>query len=164
MSGNRIVLEIPPTGTRTTIEEPKSSSLDVAIGALFLILILPVMSLSLRELTDIADSLEYGADMIDMVNSLIYSLTTVSILLVLGLYYLGAIRTRVAKVASGLTLVFLSVVNVLCRVGDFSREIQRNGEWGWDGSMFEYLSWSSTHERIELALLGAIVGLLIMKK
>ena len=150
--------------TRTTIEEPKSSSLDVAIGALFLILILPVMSLSLRELTDIADSLEYGADMIDMVNSLIYSLTTVSILLVLGLYYLGAIRTRVAKVASGLTLVFLSVVNVLCRVGDFSREIQRNGEWGWDGSMFEYLSWPSTHERIELALLGAIVGLLIMKK
>ena len=124
------MLEIPPTGTRTTIEEPKSSSLDVAIGALFLILILPVMSLSLRELTDIADSLEYGADMIDMVNSLIYSLTTVSILLVLGLYYLGAIRTRVAKVASGLTLVFLSVVNVLCRVGDFSREIQRNGEWG----------------------------------
>jgi len=164
VSGNRIVLEIPPTGTRTTIEEPKSSSLDVAIGALFLILILPVMSLSLRELTDIADSLEYGADMIDMVNSLIYSLTTVSILLVLGLYYLGAIRTRVAKVASGLTLVFLSVVNVLCRVGDFSREIQRNGEWGWDGSMFEYLSWPSTHERIELALLGAIVGLLIMKK
>ena len=102
--------------------------------------------------------------MIDMVNSMIYSLTTVSILLVLGLYYLGAIRTRVAKVASGLTLVFLSVVNVLCRVGDFSREIQRNGEWGWDGSMFEYLSWPSTHERIELALLGAIVGLLIMRK
>ena len=30
--------------------------------------------------------------------------------------------------------------------------------------MFEYLSWPSTHERIELALLGAIVGLLIMKK
>ena len=158
------MLEIPPTGTRTTIEEPKSSSLDVAIGALFLILILPVMSLSLRELTDIADSLEYGADMIDVVNSLIYSLTTVSILLVLGLYYLGAIRTRVAKVASGLTLVFLSVVNILCRIGDFSREIQRNREWGWDGSMFEYLSWPSTHERIELALLGAIVGLLIMKK
>ena len=158
------MLEIPPTGTRTTIEEPKSSSLDVAIGALFLILILPVMSLSLRELTDIADSLEYGADMIDMVNSLIYSLTTISILLVLGLYYLGGIKTRVAKVASGLTLIFLSMVNILCRVGDFSRELQRNREWGWVGSMFEYLSWPSTHERIELAFLGAIVGLLIMKK
>ena len=158
------MLEIPPTGSRTTTEESKSSSVDVAIGALFLILILPVIALSMRDLADVADSLEYGADMIDMVNSLIYSLTTVSILLVLGLYYLGAIRTRVAKVASGLTLVFLSVVNVLCRVGDFSREIQRNGDWGWDGSMFEYLSWPSTHERIELALLGAIVGLLIMKK
>ena len=164
MSDNRIVLEIPPTGSRTTTEEPKSSSVDVAIGALFLILILPVMSYSLRELTDVADSLEYGADMIDIVNSMIFSLTTVSILLVLGLYYLGAIRTRVAKVASGLTLVFLSVVNILCRIGDFSREIQRNREWGWDGSMSEYLSWPSTHERIELALLGAIVGLLIMKK
>ena len=158
------MLENPPTGSRTTTEEPKSSSVDVAIGALFLILILPVMSYSLRELTDVADSLEYGADMIDIVNSMIFSLTTVSILLVLGLYYLGAIRTRVAKVASGLTLVFLSVVNILCRIGDFSREIQRNREWGWDGSMSEYLSWPSTHERIELALLGAIVGLLIMKK
>ena len=164
MSNNSAVLEIPAAETQTTREERKPGSLDIAIGTLFLFLILPVISYSLRELTDVADSLEYGADMIDMANSMIYSLTTVSILLVLGLYYLGAIRTRVAKVASGLTLVFLSVVNVLCRVGDFSREIQRNGEWGWDGSMFEYLSWPSTHERIELALLGAIVGLLIMKK
>ena len=164
MSNNSAVLEIPAAETQTTREERKPGSLDIAIGTLFLFLILPVISYSLRELTDVADSLEYGADMIDMANSMIYSLTTVSILLVLGLYYLGAIRTRVAKVASGLTLVFLSVVNILCRIGDFSREIQRNREWGWDGSMFEYLSWPSTHERIELALLGAIVGLLIMKK
>ena len=164
MSNNSAVLEIPAAETQTTREERKPGSLDIAIGTLFLFLILPVISYSLRELTDAADSLEYGANMIDMANSMIYSLTTVSILLVLGLYYLGAIRTRVAKVASGLTLVFLSVVNILCRIGDFSREIQRNREWGWDGSMFEYLSWPSTHERIELALLGAIVGLLIMKK
>lgn len=164
MSDNRIVLEIPPVETHPTREEPKSSSLEMVIGAFFLILILPAISLSLRELTDVADSLEYGADMIDMVNSVIYSLTTISILLVLGLYHLGAIKTRVAKVASGLTLIFLSMVNILCRAGDFSRELQRNREWGFDGSIFEYLSWPSTHERIELALLGAIVGLLIMKK
>ena len=105
------MLEIPTTGTQGPREEPKSSSLDIAIGALFLILILPVISFSLRELTDIADSLEYGGDMIDMVNSMIYSLTTVSILLVLGLYYLGAIRTRVTKVASGLTLI-LSLIHI----------------------------------------------------
>ena len=158
------MLEIPTTGAQEPREEPRSSSLEIAVGALFLILILPVISFSLRELTDIADSLEYGGDMIDMVNSMIYSLTTVSILLVLGLYYLGAIRTRVAKVASGLTLIFLSIVNILCRIGDFSRELQRDREWGWDGSIFEYLSWPSTHERIELALLGAIVGLLMMRK
>ena len=102
--------------------------------------------------------------MIDIVNSMIYSLTTVSILLILGLYFLGAIKTRVTKVASGLTLIFLSLGNVLCRGGDFSRELQRNREWGGDGSLFEYLSWPSTHERIELALLGAILGLLIMKQ
>ena len=80
MSDNRIVLEIPPTGSRTTTEEPKSSSVDVAIGALFLILILPVIALSMRELADVADSLEYGADMIDIVNSMIYSLTTLSLI------------------------------------------------------------------------------------
>tara|TARA_S200000501_G_scaffold43593_1_gene35306 strand:- start:81 stop:557 length:477 start_codon:yes stop_codon:yes gene_type:complete len=158
------MLEIPTTGIQRPREEPRSSPLEIALGALFLLLVLPVISISLRELTDIADSLEYGGDMIDMVNSMIYSLTTVSILLVLGLYYLGAIRTRVTKVASGLTLIFLSMVNILCRIGDFGRELQRNREWGWDGSLFEYLSWPSTHERIELALLGAIVGLLIMRK
>ena len=158
------MLEIPTTGIQRPREEPRSSPLEIAVGALFLLLVLPVISISLRELTDIADSLEYGADMIDMLNSMIYSLTTVSILLVLGLYYLGTIRTRVAKVASGITLISISMVNILCRVGDFSWELQRNREWGWDGSIFEYLSWPSTHERIELALLGAIVGLLMMRK
>ena len=157
------MLEIPHWDTdnqrRTQIKPARCSN-----RGLFLILILPVIAFSLRELADVADSLEYGADMIDIVNSMIYSLTTVSILLILGLFFLGAIKTRVTKVASGLTLIFLSLVNVLCRVGDFSRELQRNREWGWDGSLFEYLSWPSTHERIELALLGAIVGLLIMKK
>tara|TARA_B100000212_G_C27328461_1_gene513466 strand:- start:111 stop:587 length:477 start_codon:yes stop_codon:yes gene_type:complete len=158
------VLEIPDVETHTPTEEHKSSPFDIAIGILLLLTILPVASFAMRELSDIADSLEYGADTIDILNSIIYSLTTVSILLVLGLYYLGAIKTKVAKVASGITLISISMVNVLCRIGDFSRELQRNREWGWDGSMFDYLSWPSTHERIELALLGAIVGLLIMKK
>tara|TARA_B100000214_G_scaffold373308_1_gene353378 strand:- start:1203 stop:1679 length:477 start_codon:yes stop_codon:yes gene_type:complete len=158
------VLEIPDVETHTPTEEHKSSPFDIAIGILLLLMILPVASFAMRELSDIADSLEYGADTIDILNSIIYSLTTVSILLVLGLYFLGAIKTKVAKVASGITLISISMVNVLCRIGDFSRELQRNREWGWDGSMFDYLSWPSTHERIELALLGAIVGLLIMKK
>ncbi len=158
------MLEIPDVETHTPTEEHKSSPFDIAIGILLLLTILPVASFAMRELSDIADSLEYGADTIDILNSIIYSLTTVSILLVLGLYYLGAIKTKVAKVASGITLISISMVNVLCRIGDFSRELQRNREWGWDGSMFDYLSWPSTHERIELALLGAIVGLLIMKK
>ena len=158
------MLEIPTAEAQTPIQEPKSSPLEIGIGVLFLLLILPVISISIRELTDISDSLEYGGDMIDMLNSMVYSLTTVSILLVVGLYYLGVIKTRAAKLVSGLTLISLSLVNILCRVVDFQRELQRNREWGWDGSMFEYLSWPSTHERIELALLGAIVALLIMKK
>ena len=158
------MLEIPVTETQTPSQEPKSSPLEIGIGALFLLVILPVISYSIRELTDITDSLEYGGDMIDILSSMVYSITTVSILLVLGLYYLGAIKTRAVKLVSGLTLISLSLVNILCRVVDFNRELQRNTEWGWDGSMFEYLSWPSTHERIELALLGAIVGILIMKK
>ena len=158
------MLEIPTAETQSPSKEAKSSPLEIGIGVLFLLLILPVISISIRELTDISDSLEYGGDMIDILNSMVYSFTTVSILLVLGLYYLGAIKTRAVKLVSGLTLISISLVNILCRVVDFNRELQRNREWGWDGSMFEYLSWPSTHERIELALLGAIVGLLIMKK
>ena len=71
------MLEIPTTGAQEPREELRSSSLEIALGALFLILILPVISFSLRELTDVADSFEYAADMIDMANSMIYSLTTV---------------------------------------------------------------------------------------
>ena len=69
------MLEIPTTGIQRPREEPRSSPLEIAVGALFLLLVLPVISISLRELTDIADSLEYGADMIDMLNSMIYTLS-----------------------------------------------------------------------------------------
>ena len=131
------MLEIPVTETQTPSQEPKSSPLEIGIGALFLLVILPVISYSIRELTDITDSLEYGGDMIDILNSMVYSITTVSILLVLGLYYLGAIKTRAVKLVSGLTLISISLVNILCRVVDFNRELQRNREWGWDGSLFE---------------------------
>ena len=71
MFDKRIVLEIPLAETQTKREEPKSSWLDITIGSLFLILVLPVMSYSLRELADVADSLEYGAYIVDMENSMI---------------------------------------------------------------------------------------------
>lgn len=156
------MLEIP-TGKR---EPPrrKTSPVDVAIGSLFLLLILPTISYSLGELIDIADSLEYGGEIADMRNSLIYSITTVSILLVLGLYYLGAIKTEGAKLASGWFLISLAILNILCRLQDFQEEIRIYRDYGGAPSVLEYLSWPSTHERIELVFLGAIIGLLIMKK
>ena len=155
------MLEIP-TGKR---EPPrrKTSPVDVAIGSLFLLLILPTISYSLGELIDIADSLEYGGEIADMRNSLIYSITTVSILLVLGLYYLGAIKTEGAKLASGWSLISLAILNILCRIQDFRDEIRMNQDWGWEPSALS-ISWPSTHERIELVFLGAVIGLLIMKK
>jgi len=140
------VLEIP-TGKR---EPPrrKTSPVDVAIGSLFLLLILPTISYSLGELIDIADSLEYGGEIADMRNSLIYSITTVSILLVLGLYYLGAIKTEGAKLASGWSLISLAILNILCRLQDFQEEIRIYRDYGGAPSVLEYLSWPSTHERI----------------
>lgn len=156
------MLEIP-TGKREPPRE-KTSPVEVGIGALFLLLILPTISYSLGELSDIADSLEYGGEVSDLRNSLIYSITTVSILLVLGLYYLGAIRSRGAKLASGWFLICLAILNILCRLQDFREEIRMNQDWGWEPSALEYLSWPSTHERIELVFLGAVIGILIMKR
>tara|TARA_B100000575_G_scaffold182382_1_gene146497 strand:- start:2892 stop:3362 length:471 start_codon:yes stop_codon:yes gene_type:complete len=156
------VLEVPQSRTEPPREE--TSPAEIAIGALFLLLILPTIAISLGELSDLADSLEYGGEVSDMRNSLIYSVTTVSILLVLGLYYLGAIKSRRSKLASGWSLVSLSLLNILCRLQDFREEIRTNQSFGWEFSGFEYLSWPSTHERIELVFLGAVIGLLIMKK
>ncbi len=151
---------------QSRIEPPRenTSPTEIALGVTFLLLILPTISISIGELSDVADSLEYGGEVSDMRNSLIYSVTTVSILLVLGLYYLGAIKSRRSKLASGWSLVFLSLLNVLCRLQDFREEIRMNQLSGWELSGLEYLVWPSTHERIELVFLGAVIGLLIMKK
>ena len=152
----------------STIPSPKaergSNPFEIVLGVFFLILVLPAISIALGELSQVADSLEYDGTAVDIRNSLIYSLTSIMTLLVLGLYYLGAIKTKIRKQAAGGTLVALALLNFLCRLGDFQRELQQNREWGWDGSILEYLSWSSTHERIELVLIGAIIGLLVMKK
>ena len=155
-------------GSVSTSPPPKAergpNPFEIVLGAFFLILVLPAISIAVGELSQVADSLEYGGTTVDIRNSLIYSLTSIMTLLVLGLYYLGAIKTKIRKQAAGGTLVALALLNFLCRLGDFQRELQQNREWGWDESILEYLSWSSTHERIELVLLGAIIGLLVMKK
>ena len=155
-------------GSVSTSPPPKTergpNPFEIVLGAFFLILVLPAISIAVGELSQVADSLEYSGTTVDIRNSLIYSLTSIMTLLVLGLYYLGAIKTKIRKQAAGGTLVALALLNFLCRLGDFQRELQQNREWGWDESILEYLSWSSTHERIELVLLGAIIGLLVMKK
>ena len=155
-------------GSVSTSPPPKAergpNPFEIVLGAFFLILVLPAISIALGELSQVADSLEYDGTAGDIRNSLIYSLTSIMTLLVLGLYYLGAIKTKIRKQAAGGTLVALALLNFLCRLGDFQRELQQNRERGWDESILEYLSWSSTHERIELVLIGAIIGLLVMKK
>ena len=152
----------------STIPSPKAergpNPFEIVLGAFFLILVLPAISVAVGELSQVADSLEYDGTAGDIRNSLIYSLTSIMTLFVLGLYYLGAIKTKIRKQAAGGTLIALALFNFLCRLGDFQRELQQNREGGWDGPILEFLSSSSTHERIELVFLGAIIGLLIIKK
>ena len=155
-------------GSVSTSPPPKAERgpnlFEIVLGAFFLILVLPAISIALGELSQVADSLEYDGTAGDIRNSLIYSLTSIMTLFALGLYYLGAIKTKIRKQAAGGTLIALALFNFLCRLGDFQRELQRNREGGWDGPILEFLSSSSTHERIELVFLGAIIGLLVMKK
>ena len=55
-------------------------------------------------------------------------------------------------------------MNLFSRFSDFEKERRAAREWGVEEFWLDFLYWPSTHERLELAFLGIIIGFFVIKK
>ncbi len=135
-----------------------NSAISMIIGTTSLVLVLPAVIIALMELMD---QIEYGGEYKWIIYSMVFSLTIISILLISGLYLAGLINSDNTKMGVGIYLISLSALNLLIRLSYLNEE---RGMWYGGVSWFEFMQWPQTHEQLELAFLGILIGALIMKK
>ena len=142
-------------------QDKSQSPLEIFFGIICLILLIPAFFVAFGEFIDIIDYFEYGGDMSDVRSWILYSTTILSILLISGLHFIGLIKSTSWKQISGGFIIVISIMNLFSRFSDFGKERR---EWGIDEFWLDFLYWPSTHERLELAFLGIIIGFFVIKK
>ena len=138
-------------------QEKQTSTIGMIVGTSVLTLLLPTAAIALLELSD---QIEYG-DFRWIISSLLFSLTMVSILLISGLNLVGFLKSDNLKMGAGIYLIFLSMLNLLMRMSNLSLDREM---WWYEMPWFDFIQLPMAHEQLELALLGIIIGALIMKK
>ena len=138
-------------------QENQTSAISMIAGAGVLALLLPTAAIALLELSD---QIEYG-EFRWIISSIIFSLTMVSILLISGLNLVGFLKSDNLKMGAGIYLIFLSMLNLLMRMSNLSYDREM---WWYEMPWFDFIQLPMAHERLELAILGIIIGALIMKK
>jgi hypothetical protein len=141
--------------------EKSRYSLDMFVGTFCLILLAPTIIIAWGEFRDIIDYFEYGGDMGDVWRWLLYTITIISILLVTGLHFLGMLRSNSSRLGSGVFILLISLLNLLSRLSDFDTEMKNRGI---DEFWLSFIYWPSTHERLELVILGIIIGFFVIKE
>ena len=139
-------------------QENQTSAISMIVGTSVLALLLPTAAIALLELSD---QIEFGGESRWLISSILFSLTIISILLISGLNLVGFLKSDNLKMGAGIYLICLSMLNLLMRMSNLNYD--REMWWG-GGSWFEFLQLVWVHEQLELALLGIIIGALIMKK
>ena len=137
-------------------QENQTSAISMIAGAGVLALLLPTAAIALLELSD---QIEYG-EFRWIISSLLFSLTMISILLISGLNLVGFLKSDNLKMGAGIYLIFLSMLNLLMRMSNLNYDRQMWYVAPW----FDFIQLPMAHEQLELAILGIIIGALIMKK
>ena len=137
-------------------QENQTSAISMIAGTGVLALLLPTAAIALLELSD---QIEYG-EFRWIISSILFSLTIVSILLISGLNLVGFLKSDNLKMGAGIYLIFLSMLNLLMRMSNLNYDREMWFVMPW----FDFIQLPMAHERLELALLGIIIGALIMKK
>ena len=135
-----------------------NSAISMIVGTTALVLVLPAVIIALMELMDY---IEYDSEFKWIIYSMVFSLTTISILLISGLYLAGLINSDNTKMGVGIYLISLSALNLLIRLSYLNEE---RGMWFGGVSWFEFIQYPWVHEQLEIAFLGILIGALIMKK
>ena len=134
-------------------QEKQTSTISMIVGTSVLTLLLPTAAIALLELLD------WSFGFRQLISSMLFSLTILSILLISGLYLIGFLKSDNQKMISGIYLICLSMLNLLMRMSNINDTRQ------WYGMpWFDFMPWPMAHEQLELAFLGIIIGALIMKK
>ena len=137
-------------------QENQTSAISMIAGAGVLALLLPTAAIALLELSD---QIEYG-EFRWIISSILFSLTIVSILFISGLNLVGFLKSDNLKMGAGIYLIFLSMLNLLMRMSNLNYDREMWFVMPW----FDFIQLPMAHEQLELALLGIIIGALIMKK
>jgi hypothetical protein len=143
---------------RQNSHENKSvDPIAAAAGMACFILVLPTAIIGLLEFRD---SLEWnGLFSLWTFNSIIYTVSTLMILIGSGLSLTGALNDTM-KMGLGGTLIAFSFIDLIRRISGINEDLSN-----WYGeSWFEAIQWGWVHEQMELSFLGMLVGIFIMTR
>ena len=145
---------------RQNSHENKSvDPIAAAAGMACFILALPAAIIGLLEFMD---SLEWNGLFSSWTfNSIIYTVSTLMILIGSGLSLTGALNDTM-KMGLGGTLIAFSFLDLIRRISGINEDISM----GWYGSdsWFEAIQWGWVHEQMELSFLGMLIGIFIMTR
>ena len=123
--------------------EDSRFTLDILIGTFCLLLLAPTIMISWGEFRYIVDYFEYGGNMSDVWRWILYTATIISILLVSGLYFFGILRSDSVRLGAGISVISISVLNLLSRFFEFDSEMNRYGiEEFWTDYMYRPVSYT----------------------
>ena len=143
---------------RQANQENKSvNPIAAAAGAACFILALPAAIIGLLELVDV---LEWG-DIGMTLDSIIYTGTTLPILIGSGLSLTGALNDTM-KMGLGGSLIAFSFLDLIRRISGINKDLGM--DWYQGTSWFEAIQWGWVHEQMELSFLGMLIGIFIMTR
>ena len=137
-------------------QENQTSAISMIAGTSVLALLLPTAAIALLELLD---QIEYG-EFRWLISSMLFSITIISILLISGLSLVGFLKSDNLKMGAGIYLISISMLNLLMRMSNLNYDREMWGGQPW----FDLMQLPWYHEQLELAIMGIIIGALIMKK
>ena len=142
---------------RQANQENKSvNPIAAAAGAACFILALPAAIIGLLEFMD---SMEWNGIFSSWtINSIIYTVSTLMILIGSGLSLTGALNDTM-KMGLGGTLIAVSFLDLIRRISSINEQL------GWYGdNFFQAIQWGWVHEQMELSFLGMLIGIFIMTR
>ena len=145
---------------RQANQENKSvNPIAAAAGAACFILALPAAIIGLLELVDV---LEWNGIFSSWtINSIIYTVSTLMILIGSGLSLTGALNDTM-KMGLGGSLIAFSFLDLIRRISGINKDLGM--DWYQGTSWFEAIQWGWVHEQMELSFLGMLIGIFIMTR
>lgn len=138
-------------------ENKSVNPIAAAAGAACFILALPAAIIGLLEFMD---SIEWNGLLSSWTfNSIIYTVSTLMILIGSGLSLTGALNDTM-KMGLGGTLIAFSFIDLIRRISGINEDL---GNW-YSESWFEAIQWGWVHEQMELSFLGMLIGIFIMTR